>query len=265
MSAPAPAFEAGFERFLRRLDAAAAPEQVWDAAVDAFALFGPGWLCFSVVDAMRNALLGGRNAMPPASRTAYADEGMLRYDYCLAHASASRALLSWGIPEEGGSASAGEDARRFDGFLSAQGRRHVLVQPFHETHRRISVTLLLAEPWSWGEEGLSRFRLFANLLRAHYRWDGDPHAVASAGPLAAQALLTPREREALRRIADGRTAVEAAEAMGLSAAALRKHIASARSKLGAATREEAVAAAHRLGLMQPLAGGGARAAAGEDG
>ncbi|MGG7564802.1 response regulator transcription factor [Rhodovulum sp. DZ06] len=261
MSAATPAFQAGADRFLRRLDAATAPEQVWDAALEAFGSFGPGWLGFSVVDAARDALLGWRSAIPPAVDAAYAEQKMLRYDYCLAHALASRTLLSWAIPADGRSSAAGEGARRFDAFLAAHGRRHVLVQPFHETHRRIGVALLLAEPWTAGEEGLSRFRFFANLLRAHYRWEGDPNAAPTSGPLAARALLTPREREALRRIADGRTAVEAAAAMGVSAAALRKHIASARAKLGAATREEAVAVAHRLGLMQPLAGGAAPGAA----
>jgi len=60
--------------------------------------------------------------------------------------------------------------------------------------------------------------------------------------------LTPREREALSLLAGGFMNARIAEVMGISEATVAKHLLSARLKLRAKTREEAVARAVRAGL-----------------
>jgi LuxR family transcriptional regulator, quorum-sensing system regulator BjaR1 len=84
---------------------------------------------------------------------------------------------------------------------------------------------------------------------------GDP-SVSTALELAAQALtarllelaepqdqltLSPREREVMAMIADGKSDMQAAAALNMSASTVRNHATNARIKLGATTRAEAIA------------------------
>ena len=61
--------------------------------------------------------------------------------------------------------------------------------------------------------------------------------------------LTPREREVLALVADGRTNRQIAEALFISAKTASVHVSNILAKLGVASRVEAAAVAHRLGLL----------------
>ncbi len=61
--------------------------------------------------------------------------------------------------------------------------------------------------------------------------------------------LTPREREVLSHVAEGRTTGVIARRLGISEATVRSHVEHARDKLGARTRAEAV---HRALLTNQL-------------
>ncbi|MGC2855819.1 response regulator transcription factor [Novispirillum sp. DQ9] len=61
--------------------------------------------------------------------------------------------------------------------------------------------------------------------------------------------ITARESECLRHLAAGLRVRELSEKMGISPKTAEKHIASARLKLGAATREQAVVMAIKFGLI----------------
>jgi DNA-binding NarL/FixJ family response regulator len=68
-------------------------------------------------------------------------------------------------------------------------------------------------------------------------------------PEAARALgLTPRELEVLEHVAMGQTNREIAAELFISARTAGVHVSHILEKLGASTRTEAAAAAHRLGL-----------------
>jgi two-component system nitrate/nitrite response regulator NarL len=67
---------------------------------------------------------------------------------------------------------------------------------------------------------------------------------------AAQALLTTRETEILRLIADGQSAPEIAAALGVSGATVKTHLQHAYEKLGVSERAAAVAEAMRRGLLE---------------
>jgi DNA-binding CsgD family transcriptional regulator len=54
-------------------------------------------------------------------------------------------------------------------------------------------------------------------------------------------ILTPRERAVLRLVASGRTSADIARTLGISAATVNAHVASARTKTGATTRRAVVA------------------------
>jgi LuxR family quorum sensing-dependent transcriptional regulator len=70
-----------------------------------------------------------------------------------------------------------------------------------------------------------------------------------AGSSASDAPLTPREIEALRGVLVGSSDAAIALTMGVTERTARFHIDNARSKLGARTRAQAVAAALALGLL----------------
>jgi DNA-binding NarL/FixJ family response regulator len=60
--------------------------------------------------------------------------------------------------------------------------------------------------------------------------------------------LTPREREVLALVADGRTNRQIAEALFISNKTASVHVSNILAKLGVANRGEAAAVAHRLRL-----------------
>jgi DNA-binding CsgD family transcriptional regulator len=64
-------------------------------------------------------------------------------------------------------------------------------------------------------------------------------------------LLTPREREVLRLLADGMDQREIAERLVISPKTVSTHIQHVLVKLGVHSRAQAVAAAHRYGLSEP--------------
>jgi DNA-binding NarL/FixJ family response regulator len=60
--------------------------------------------------------------------------------------------------------------------------------------------------------------------------------------------LTQREREVLQLLADGRSNPQIAEALFISRKTASVHVSNILGKLGVASRGEAAAVAHRLGL-----------------
>ncbi|MDF2709941.1 MAG: family ATPase [Nonomuraea muscovyensis] len=75
--------------------------------------------------------------------------------------------------------------------------------------------------------------------------DGAPEAVPDAPPLG----LTAREREVLRLVADGRSNREIAGELFIAVKTVSVHVSNILAKLGAASRGEAAATAHRLHLF----------------
>jgi pimeloyl-ACP methyl ester carboxylesterase/DNA-binding CsgD family transcriptional regulator len=100
---------------------------------------------------------------------------------------------------------------------------------------------------------------------AHFPWGGDsesvvralrpdrqaprPHDEPTAPAEPAAVLLSRREREVLRFVADGLGDREIAEQMVVSPHTVHRHVANIRRKLGRGSRSAAVAEAARLGLI----------------
>jgi DNA-binding CsgD family transcriptional regulator len=85
--------------------------------------------------------------------------------------------------------------------------------------------------------------------RARLRLDPDVTPPATAAPTPTEQLgLTPREAEVLTLVAAGRSNRQIAEALFISPKTASVHVSNILAKLGVATRVEAAAVAHRLGL-----------------
>lgn len=71
------------------------------------------------------------------------------------------------------------------------------------------------------------------------------------GPRAPELRLTPREREVLGLLAEGRSQAEIAEALVISPKTVSTHVQRLLGKLGVHSRAQAVARAFQLGLVEP--------------
>lgn len=84
--------------------------------------------------------------------------------------------------------------------------------------------------------------------------DAPPHGVLTwmGGAMRGDKALTAREREMLQLVALGLSTNEIARRLHLSPNTVRNHLTSAREKLQARTKLEAVLAAQRLGLIESV-------------
>jgi PAS domain S-box-containing protein len=87
-------------------------------------------------------------------------------------------------------------------------------------------------------------------LAVGYR-DGDPAIVLAEA--SARAELTPRQREILALLVEGRSTRDIARTLVITPNAVRNHVHHIITRLGVETRAEAVAAARRRGLAPPQA------------
>ena len=130
--------------------------------------------------------------------------------------------------------------------------RHAVLLPCYSGPRSGGMVLYTrdratADQWQT-PGGLAETRLLVAVFASLYRPDSDGQA--GPGRYSARNLLTPREGEVLCWAFTGLRTGRIAERMGLSEVTVNKHLASVRRKLGAQTREQALAIAIRDGLIQ---------------
>jgi len=77
----------------------------------------------------------------------------------------------------------------------------------------------------------------------------------AAAPAGVGHDLTPRERDVLRRLAEGASVAETAEALHVSVFTVRGHVRGILTKLGVRSMTQAVALSLRDGLLEPPTGG----------
>jgi DNA-binding CsgD family transcriptional regulator len=114
----------------------------------------------------------------------------------------------------------------------------------------------LGARWLEGEvEGLcTRARLQLDGFDAPEPHDEDTSAPAEEEPFG----LTPRERQVLQLVAEGRTNREIGDTLFMAEKTASVHVSRILSKLGVRSRTEAAAVAHRLGLDDAASGTGRR-------
>ncbi|HWD69395.1 MAG TPA: LuxR C-terminal-related transcriptional regulator [Solirubrobacteraceae bacterium] len=93
------------------------------------------------------------------------------------------------------------------------------------------------------------------VLLAPADWSSqDLHGAELPVPRRVAAVLSVREQEVLRLVADGSSLREIGEQLTIAETTVRTHLANANRKLGARNRAHAVALALGLGLIEPGAG-----------
>jgi DNA-binding CsgD family transcriptional regulator len=129
--------------------------------------------------------------------------------------------------------------RLAEALLAARLDRDLAERALAEAHA--TAVELGAEPLRGEVEQLAR--------RSRVELAGtDGSAAAAADGLG----LTPRELEVLRLVAEGRSNRQIAEELFISAKTASVHVSNILAKLGVASRVEAAAVAHRLGLFDPV-------------
>lgn len=111
------------------------------------------------------------------------------------------------------------------------------------------VTYCSEQPYALLKKGeqLARIRMLAAILITQFSApeQRDPETVKYFG----RTQLTPREKEALSWLAHGLRNDRISQRMSVSEVTVRKHLRSARTKLGANTREQAIGIALHRGLI----------------
>lgn len=139
-----------------------------------------------------------------------------------------------------------EEVRRME---AAFGPRDGIVVPLHRPAGRLAVICAGAAgaPGRLRAEG---WRLLAAVQHLAALADDRAQMIAEGGRRGMQApRLTPRERECLIRVADGKSSTEIGRALGVSERTVKKHVHSAMDKLEVRTRAQAVAKAMAAGLI----------------
>jgi DNA-binding CsgD family transcriptional regulator len=237
---------------LARLHAATSADTRWEAAGDALGAYGGAWI--TAASAPRAALqpVALRTSVPDGLMRDYIGAGLPRSDRWLQHCATSPAIDCADL-----TGPRARDAGALDPALAAiladHGVTFVALVPAG-THERVEALVVYATSRD-GATDLRRAAAGPELpalaaLLAAFR-------IADAGPVPNGAayrfgdLLSPRERETLLWLASGLRTAEIAHRMGIEPVTVGVHLAGARRKLRARTREQALAIALRDGHIAP--------------
>jgi DNA-binding CsgD family transcriptional regulator len=239
---------------LDSLQAASSQGGVWAGATAAFARLGSVWLTCGVAPAGRPHEPVIRTGTPRALMDDYLGTGLHRADrwmhHCATSALPDAADLTRG-PARPGSAF----AERMRDVFTAHGVAGMVLIPCHRGIMTGGIVTYADSAEGYGAlahpDNLPRLRLLAAIFATAF----DPsqrddaagrHYAPAAGP-----ALTPREAEVLTWLATGLQTDRIADRLGIAPVTVVKHLASARAKLGARTREQALALALLHGQIRP--------------
>lgn len=142
----------------------------------------------------------------------------------------------------------GAAAQRVFDEAAEFGLRDGLTVPIHAAGG-IGMMSMAVDDGALLGSGAAAERHALHLMALHFHMACDRALVAENAPPMPN--LTPREREVLLWAARGKTGWEIGQILNLTARTVTYHVENARSKLGAASRAQAVVMAMTLGLIRP--------------
>jgi DNA-binding CsgD family transcriptional regulator len=224
----------------------------WLAARAIMADMGGDWMTLGSAHPDRPTALAVLSSTPDALMQDYIGQNLQQVDPWMGYSASNTRPLDL---DPGTGAAPGGPAidARLPRLFSDHGLRHVLLVPGVPGHRTRALVLCASHRDSaQALRSPDRRALIATLgavvTACVHPEDatGDEPQHYDIGP-----VLTPRERETLLWLATGLRTAGIAHKMGVENVTVSLHLASARRKLGARTREQALVIALRHGLIAP--------------
>jgi LuxR family transcriptional activator of bioluminescence operon len=242
----------GLIDFVDRLNNETSTAGSWTRAADFFAGQGLPWLCYGYIETNDDETLDVprlRSNVPPAFLKRWEDEKLCGVDPAVRHSSCSLQCAVFGsefLKREGCDPIVWSYYRD----LREIGSCSLLTVPFRGIPQRASGFMDIGGAFEAGD--MSRYLNECQdmlVLAAHYT--DQRLAVLDRKEEARGIGLTSREIQCLQWLATGLRNDRIAERAGISVATVRFHLNNARLKLNSTTREQAVARAVAMGLIEP--------------
>lgn len=239
-----------------RLAGAASAGACWSRVQDLFRQEGVSWLTAGTAPRHRLDAVTVQTTLPVPVMTDYIRERLFEGDPWLTHSAVSNAPDSMDF-EQAGHGMVGRRCRRLQAVFADHGLRRVCLMPTFGGSRPGALVLYAADRAEADAlrdpARLARLRTLAATVAAYWRPEDmvDRLSPDRAGSYLFNPILTLRETEALSWLAVGLQTAEIAHRMGIEAVTVTKHMRTARHKLGARTREHALAIAIRDRLISP--------------
>ena len=217
-----------------------------------FADQGLPWVCYGYPDAGKDAVLrvpALRSNVPDAFLNRWIDEELCRDDPSIQHTVSSLHCKVFGseFMARGDSSKA---VYEFYCDLREIGSYSFLAVPIRDNARSASGFIEIGGALMAPEMVRYLAECQDRLVLAAYYADQRLVGLTKAEDVA-ETGLSPREIQCLQRLAKGARNDRIAETLGITQPTVKLHLQNARRKLGSATREQAVARAVYLGLIEP--------------
>jgi DNA-binding CsgD family transcriptional regulator len=243
------ASERGLTDTLDKLQACRSAEERWLCGVGLLQACGSRWITAGTASLTRLNDIAVRSSTPGALIQDYLGEGLDQDDPWMQLCARGATIDTL---DTGTTGKAMPSTKvRLASLFADHGVRHAVLVPSYGGRRTGGIVLYdcnaASDRWETDPLGLDRARLIVALFSAVYRPEAD--VSAGSGLYRFAPALTPREREVLLWLWSGHQTARIAERMGVQPVTVTKHLASVRRKLGARTREQALAIAMLEGLI----------------
>jgi DNA-binding CsgD family transcriptional regulator len=217
----------------------------WAVMTETLGALGATAVNAAALDATTERPIWFRTSLSKSIVSAYLGDGFHSRDFIVQHAGTSRAPLIWATQEA--PTCHVPACRGFSGFVRDSGHRAIVSVSMPIGDGATIAVLTYCSEFPSGEVLGAKSRAeIERAIRLMLPWLGWPERFDHEQflPLSRTAL-SRREAEVLTLLAGGMLNARIADTMGISEATVAKHLISARRKLGARTREQALARAIR--------------------
>lgn len=237
---------------LDRLVDAQGPDDRWRAGLRMLAAHGAEWVTAATAPRTDPHDATLRSSVPPTLMRDYVGEAIYRDDPFLPLCAAGTGVVDLDVAA-GLATGRTPGGRRLAALIDAYGVRHATLFPVYGGPRPGGLVLYARD-----RENVAALRhpmlrrasrVAVALFAGHCR--PEPDSDISAPLYTLRPRLSAREREALAWLATGLQTARIAERMEIAIPTVEKHLMGARRKLGARTREQALALAIARGEVAP--------------
>ncbi len=223
----------------------------WLAAVDLAAEIGYRVLTIAAVSKYNGQLLWARTTMGQQWVERYDEKGYVKYDPFVNHMQSSNEhiLMDCSAPIDPKRSEVSQQLQRDAQKMGFRFFRGIPFNwPTQTVYRIATFGLLEKQTESETPQMIEQACMLAEVLSTRITAPGEMVSCGAIWP--PKPMLSDRERELLYFLAVGLKNDRIAERTGLAEVTVRKHLQNARQKLGATTREQALAIALQNGLLR---------------